>query len=193
MKKLLLIAVVFALSLTAVFAENTFNVGTYFPLSSLTANEQEFTTRGFGAFVDYTHIAEKGFTFKLNAGIARAMEEGLSRNIKGLDLDGTCGFGYSPLHNDKMFLSIYLDAGARLQAFSEEYSKTDLITVFMPMFYTGPEVSYTFRFNEHVGICANLGIFYSVGTCEVERGREVFEEIFSGFTFQPKVGITFTL
>lgn len=175
------------MSITAVFAENTFNVGTYIPFSSFTANEQEFTTRGFGAFVDYNHIAEKGFAFKVNAGIARATEEGLSKDIDGLDMDGSLGFGFAPLHNDKMFLSIYLDAGARLQSFTYGDTKDNLIIVFMPMFYVGPEVSYTFRFNEHIGICANLGLLYNIGTCEVEYGESSLKKTLATLLFSQKL------
>ncbi|WP_191013562.1 hypothetical protein [Treponema zioleckii] len=209
MKKLLALAAVAIFSVSALFAENTFHVGTYFPITNLTVSdddtdsETDFSSTGVGAFFDYTHVANGGFTFKIGTGIAYASTSDVksyvnNEDLSGVDFDFFVGLGGSPIHNEKMTLSITGNTGLRVQNLSKTETflgseiTTDTLSI---LFFIGPEVSYTIRFNEHVGLFGNLGVLYNVG---VAAFKEIDDDVrvgyaATGFNIQPKIGVAFTL
>ncbi len=207
MKKLIALAAATLLS-AAVFAENTFHVGAYIPINSWTIedgdNEDDFKSGGFGGFFDFTHVADSGFSVKVNLGVGYAHGKDDLEDFKGVDFDLGVGLGGSPIHNEKMTLSIFGDLGFRIDSlgYTESVSVSGYTAdiefdLFNFNFYIGPEIAYTFRFNDHVGIFANFGILYNVGACTLGYDAEGITDdesyFLSGFTFQPKFGVAFTL
>ena len=70
--------------------------------------------------------------------------------MSGIDFDVGIGLGASFIHNEKMTLSLLGDLGCRIHSMSED--DVDMTSV---LFYVGPEIAYTFRFNERIGLFAN--------------------------------------
>ena len=215
MKTIIASVAAVALSVSAVFAENTLHIGMYVPISNLTAAEGSastaFATTGFGGSLDYTHVAGSGFTFKIGLGVAGANSYNLTtpiegKNLTGPDFDLGFGFGGSVIHDEKMTLSLTGNLGFRVQMLSgsDRYkvfnAKTSTIDTEMEsfLFYIGPEISYTFRFNRHIGLFANFGIFYNTGessylTIGAPSSIDVdFTYTTLGFNFQPKFGLAVT-
>ena len=222
MKKIIALVAASVLASATVFAENTFHIGAYFPISPLTASDCEYDndikTSGFGGGFDFTHVADGGFTFKVGLDVGHVSTSDVKSVIEQKDLGGVdvalgFGFGGSFIHNERMTLSLTGDFGFRMQYLSEtdtidlHYASGDVDTsVLSFLFYIGPEISYTFRFNDHVGLFANFGIFYNVGLANNDvsisgsysgdkynfgdAGDTYFAK---GFTFQPKIGVAFTL
>ena len=60
------------------------------------------------------------------------------------------GFGGSPLHNDKMRLSITGDAGFTLAKFED--------------FLLGCDADFVYRFNERFGLYADVGLFLGLSS-----------------------------
>ena len=217
MKTIIASVAAVALSVSAVFAENTLHIGMYVPISNLTAAEGSastaFATTGFGGSLDYTHVAGSGFTFKIGLGVAGANSSNM-KTVRGKDLSGTdfdlgLGFGGSVIHDEKMTLSLTGNLGFRIQQLSgndtfTEYKnyRSDTYDIDTEMvsflFYIGPEISYTFRFNRHIGLFANFGIFYNTGESSyltIGAPSEIkfdFTYTTSGFNFQPKFGLAVT-
>lgn len=210
MKKIISLVVAALISVTASFAERTFHLGAYFPFSSGSYDDGgdiDFKTRGVGFYFDSTRVADSGFTVKPYFGIGGMGTRqddfknslGLEK-IGGVDLDLGVGLGGSPIHNDRMTLSILGDLGVRAQIGSEteSYSGIDVDFTFLDvLFYVGPEIAYTIRFNEHVGLFANVGVFFNIGLAgfEVELlGASGDTSGFAGvFTVLPRVGLSFTI
>ena len=222
MKKLIALVAAALLSASAVFAENTFHIGTYFPISPLTISDgdydADFSTSGFGGGFDFTHVADGGFTFKVGLDFGYVSTDDVKSALKGNDLSGLdfalgFGLGGSFIHDERMTLSLTGTFGLRGQYLWETdsidlyYATADVDTsVFGFLFYIGPEISYTFRFNDHVGLFANFGIFYNVGVATYDVSTSSYSGsgsdkeynydngyFASGFTFQPKIGVAFTL
>lgn len=232
MKKILAL-VAAALSTAAVFAENTLHIGVGFPISPLKADNQDydwvstqdFSETGVDFAFDYTHVADSGFAFKVGFDVGYVSSSDMKTykvdastfsfkeedDAAGLDLAFGVGFGGSPIHDEKMTLSIFGTFGFRYQLFdilSASFSGNSLdVTWSNYLFYIGPEVAYTFRFNEHVGLFADFGIFYNIGAggyaYEYSGSGSISESIketyhlddlwlVSGFTFQPKIGLAIT-
>lgn len=215
MKTIIASVAAVALSVSAVFAENTLHIGMYVPISNLTVAEGSastaFATTGFGGSLDYTHVAGSGFTFKIGLGVAGANSYNLTtpiegKNLTGPDFDLGFGFGGSVIHDEKMTLSLTGNLGFRVQMLSgsDRYkvfnAKTSTIDTEMEsfLFYIGPEISYTFRFNRHIGLFANFGIFYNTGGSSYltlggpSEIRFDFTYTTLGFNFQPKFGLAVT-
>lgn len=218
------IALVGAALLSAVvFAENTMHFGAYFPLASFKASpeDEDYTVdlgeSGVGGSFDYTHVADGGFTFKVGVGLAHVSTSDVVSAINGDDLGGVdfdtvFGWGGSFIHDERMTLSFTGNLGFRIQSLSaSEDVKVSGVTVargyetdfFSILCYIGPEISYTYRFNDHLGAFANFGIFYNIGysyysTSDVEyNGTTLYYGdddtiITKGFIFQPKLGISVT-
>ena len=203
MKKILALVAASLLSLSS-FAENTFHVGVFFPVTILDIDGESVVAETAGAAFDFTHVADCGFTFKAGAGCGFGLsdiEDTKGDNLTWFDLDFSAGFGGSFIHDEKMTLSLLGDIGLRIQGGGEESSDdwtghngVDYIPV---MFYFGPEVSFTYRFTPHVGLFANLGVFYAIGSTSAEitsAGETVSDDLStSGFIVQPKLGVAFTL
>lgn len=214
MKKIIALVAATVLSATAVFAENTLHIGLGIPISPFTlsndGDDVDFSQTGFDFAFDYTHVSESGFAFKVGFDGGAAICSSDFKDAEGDDLVGVdfafgLGFGGSPIHNEKMTLSILGDLGFRFQDFDmgtekegnyriEDWSLAQFI------FYVGPEVAYTFRFNNHIGLFANLGIFYNVGASLYFYSSQSKEEpswlddtfTVKGLTIQPKLGLAVT-
>ena len=114
------------------------------------------------------------------------------------------GLGGSFIHNERMTLSLTGDLGFWLKYLSgtESYEiygyDYDIdMEILSAMFYIGPELSYTFRFGEHVGMFVSLGCFYNIGSSTCSAGTDDIVDIkaskgftTSGFSFQPKFGLS---
>lgn len=189
---------------SALFAENTLHIGAGFPISILSVDidgsAEDFNQNAYDFTIDYTHVFEKGFTLKGGIDVGYVTTSDVKSAVKGDDLGGldfavNLGLGGSPLHNEKMTLSILGTLGLRVQNFSAmedngvEDISTELNTV---LFYIGPEVNYTFRFNKHIGMFADFGLFYNMGKSEysVEDNSDDYDT--SGPTFLPKIGVSVT-
>lgn len=194
MKKLLTLVAAAVFSVSAVFAESAFHIGAAIPVDALSVNDHSFTVTGFDFTADFTHIADAGFTWKIgfDAGSARAEMEG----FKSYDLDGgnfamDAGFGWSFIHNEKMTLSLTGDIG--FDIFSASYNSN--LETFTFLFYIGPEVSFTFKFLSHLGVFANVGLYYATGstgmrypTGSSSNTTDTYDA--SGIIFKPKFGIS---
>ena len=123
--------------------------------------------------------------------------------MKGVDIECGMGFGGSFIHNEKMTLSLTGNVGFRVQSFvsKEEYSyhgyTVDVETDYLSfLFYIGPEISYTFRFNEHIGLFASAGVFFDAGASAYKVDIDGYDDSTGlgtvGITFQPKVGLAVT-
>lgn len=198
MKKILALVAASLLSFSS-FAENTFHVGAFFPVTILDIDGESVVAETAGAAFDFTHVADCGFTFKAGAGFGFGLsdiEDAKGDDLTWFDLDFSAGFGGSFIHDEKMTLSLLGDIGLRIQGGGEsaDGNGVDYIPV---MFYFGPEVSFTYRFTPHVGLFANLGVFYAIGSTSVElktASETVSDDLStSGFIVQPKFGVAFTL
>jgi hypothetical protein len=222
MKKLVALAAAAVISSAAVFAENTFHFGLYFPISSFTVQsltDDDFDdlalfTTGVGGSVDFTHVADSGFVFKVGMGLAAAFTDDIltyeGDDFSGTDFEMGLGLGGSFIHNERMTLSLTGNFGYRIQSFSESGSekiygtKTKYDNSWTSvLFYVGPELSFTYRFNEHFGIFASVGVFANIGATindyKVEnKDFDIDEEDTDGYfttgsNFQPKIGVSITL
>lgn len=209
MKKI--IALVFAAVLaSAAFAENTFHIGVYAPISRFDVDDNDVASIGVGGTLDYTHVFDSGFTFKIgfDVGYVRLSDlvESTFRNddaINGVDFALGLGIGGSFLHNDRFTLSLLLDAGYRMQLgyVKEEFGIwRDLETLYASfVFYVGPELSFTFRFNDHLGLFISENVLLDLGgsVFRIENdGKELYESDplrTVGITTTPKIGLAITL
>ena len=223
MKKIIALVAAAALSATAAFAEKTIHIGVQFPFSDLSASGfadpaeidgntivadgvgGDFSTSGAGGSFGYTYVADSGFTSKFRVGLAGISTSDIKtisgKNLAGLELDLGLGFGGSFIHNERMTLSLTGDLGLRMRYFSwtdsYEISGDDYdvdMEILSPVFFIGPELSYTFRFGEHVGMFVSLGYFYNIGmfACQYNQ-RDASDFTVSGFSFQPKFGLSISL
>lgn len=219
MKKISVVLFMALVSISA-FAENTLHIGISFPISPLTLTDWaekdiDSSQSGVEFAFDYTHAANSGFTWKgfLDGGMVKSSDvKTLDGNdISGFDITLGAGFGASPIRNERMTLSVFGDLGIRYQYFdlgSFDVTGNYINTHFDGhmdniMFFIGPEVSYTFRFNEHIGIFANFGIFYNIGSESYFLSGTGTETVWCdefgdgagiyGFSFVPKVGLSVTL
>lgn len=216
MKKIIALVAAAALCASAVFAENTIYLGLQFPSANLSVSgfptASEYTSRGnffssgAGGSLGYTHVAGSGFTFKLGAGLAGVGTSDIrtisGENMGGIELDLGLGFGGSFIHNERMTLSLTGDLGLRIKYLfktdSDEngWINYDIYTeILSAMFYIGPELSYTFRFSEHVGMFVNLGYFYNIGNSNYavridDDAPDSDDFTTSGFSFHPKFGLS---
>ena len=124
MKKLLALVAASLLSLSS-FAENTFHVGAFFPVTILDIDGESVVSETAGAAFDFTHVADCGFTFKAGAGCGFGLsdiEDTKGDSLTWFDLDFSAGFGGSFIHDEKMTLSLLGDIGLRIQGGGEESS-----------------------------------------------------------------------
>ena len=206
MKKLIILCAVIFLQNAVTFAENTLHLGLYFPITNLNFDEYKISSTPVAGSLDYTHVAEKGFTWKIGLGFGLGETSNIKAsdgaNFPWLDFDLGAGFGYSFVHTEKLTLSLLGDIGLRIQGGeSEEHSMFSLsstkISIMPILYYIGPEVSLTYRLTKNFGLFANCGIFYVAGTtretCK-ENGQTSMDKSFSttGFIVQPKFGISLT-
>lgn len=133
MKKLISLVAVALLSVTALFAaEHTFHVG--LPVSYVTGYDSGSDNNGLGAgffYFDYVKVHDSKFSFKADAAI------GASYTSTG------CGFGFSPIANEKMTLSLFGDFG---------FGNPDFIKF-------GADAMFTYRFTNHIGAFADIGTY----------------------------------
>ena len=161
----------------------------------------DFSSSGAGGSLGYTYVADSGFTSKFGVGLAGISTSDIrtisGKNLAGLELDLGLGFGGSFIHNERMTLSLTGDLGLRMRYFSwtdsYEISGDDYdvdMDILSPVFFIGPELSYTFRFGEHVGMFVSLGYFYNIGILFYGDGIDDSDFTVSGFSFQPKFGLS---
>ena len=166
----------------------------------------DFSSSGAGGSLGYTYVANGGFTFKFGVGLAGISTSDIrtisGKNLTGVDFDLGLGFGGSFIHNERMTLSLTGDLGFQLKFLSGTESQEDGWgsnhdidrEILSAMFYIGPELSYTFRFGEHVGMFVSLGYFYNIGSSTYSVGDGVGDDsddfTTSGFSFHPKFGLS---
>ncbi|MCR5605965.1 MAG: hypothetical protein K6F69_04005 [Treponema sp.] len=209
MKKLVCLLATAILAISA-FAENIINLGAYIPTSKLTLSQNnadvDVSNSGIGGFVDITHIADSGFTFKIGAGIGKAKSD-LNYNSEyfdieidnGYDVNLFLGLGCSFINNGNFKLSLTGNLGFTYDDFSEETSYD--ITAYLDYYevYLGPELYCTYLFNEKVGLFADLGIYYNIGSgsygADYNNNVSIFGYDFdvSGVSFLPKFGLSISL
>ena len=225
MKKIIALVAAAAFYATAAFAEKTIHIGVLFPFSDLNISGfaapsidssgntiaaygagGDFSSSGAGGSLGYTYVADGGFTFKLGVGLAGISTSDIrtisGKNLTGVDFDLGLGLGGSFIHNERMTLSLTGDFGFQLKFLSgtesqeDGWGSHDIDTeILSAMFYIGPELSYTFRFGEHVGMFVSLGYFYNIGSSTYQydaRDPSSSEDDFttSGFSFHPKFGLS---
>ncbi len=99
--------------------------------------------------------------------------------------------------------------GYRIQSFSDSgsvgtgYAKIEYDDSWVSvLFYIGPELSFTYRFNEHFGLFASVGVFANIGLTindykvEDNYGDEISGDKWyfaTGGNFLPKIGVSVTL
>lgn len=225
MKKLVALAAAAVISSAAVFAENTFHFGLYFPISSFTVQSLDdddiddlgIVTKGVGGSVDFTHVADSGFVFKVGMGLAAAFTDDIKTyegdDFSGIDFEMGLGLGGSFIHNERMTLSLTGNFGYRIQSFSDSGSvkvsgmKIEYDTSWTSvLFYIGPELSFTYRFNEHFGLFASIGVFGDIGLTINDYELKAKDGNYTddiadrddwyfatGSDFRPKIGVSITL
>ena len=205
MKKVLAVAAAALLCLPAIFAENTVHFGMNFPISKVTAdvngNDTKANSTGFDGWADFTHVSERGFTWKAGLGVGSSSSDDIFEDdCHTIDFDLSTGFGYSFIHDEKMTFSLTGNLGLFAQDYEleKDYGVVSIESKCSPLaFYIGPEASFTYRFTEHFGAFANFGIFYQIGIAEYTieiKGAGKYEETvdLSGFLFEPKIGLSWT-
>ncbi|MCH5291573.1 MAG: hypothetical protein J1D88_07475 [Treponema sp.] len=226
MKKIIALVAAAALSATVAFAEKTIHIGVQFPFSDLNISGfavpveidgntivadgagGDFSSSGAGGSFGYTYVADSGFTSKFGVGLAGISTSDIrtisGKNLAGVDFDLGLGLGGSFIHNERMTLSLTGDFGFQLKFLSgtesqeDGWGSHDIDTeILSAMFYIGPELSYTFRFGEHVGMFVSLGYFYNIGSSTCSAGTDDIVDIkaskaftTSGFSFHPKFGLS---
>ena len=219
MKKIIALVAGLAMSMTAVFAENTIHLGAYFPLDKANYDGSGVFSTGVGGALDYTHVADGGFTWKAGLGLNTLKTDDVevddTKLDDGVDFNLGLGFGWSFIHDEKMTFSVTGDFGLRFGGFDKKIDyQIGGVTVAEAkyrldkiVFYIGPEATFTYRFTDHLGAFGAFGIFYqkSLGDQEfnVEYDLKVKDENvnlvsgkekmpISGFIFQPKLGLSWT-
>lgn len=136
MKKLISLVAVALLSVTALFAaEHTFHVG--MPVAYVTGYEVDDDNGiGTGFYFDYVKVHDSKFSFKADAAFGSS-SLGASYTSTG------CGFGFSPIANEKMTLSLFGDFG---------FGNPDFIKF-------GADAMFTYRFTNHIGAFADIGTY----------------------------------
>ena len=131
------------ISVTAAFsAEHTFHVGV--PIGYGTASDYaDDDGMDVGFHFDYTKVHENRFTFKAQMfyGVANSIIDDKDPRFLFMGV----GFGFSPIANEKMTLSLCGDAGLGGSGF---------LTF-------GVDAMFTYRFNRHWGAFASLGAYTS--------------------------------
>lgn len=213
MKKIFAFVFAAAACAFSAFADNALNIGSYYPVAALSFDDENVTTAGAGVSLDYTHVSDGGFTWKIGSAIAVISTEDIKTvsgedEMGGIDFDFGAGFGYAFVNDDFLNVSLFGDIGIRGQSVIEDAQITvadnryDVVQeVTAGLFYIGPEISVTFKFAKHFGLFANIGLFYATGStdCKVTyelNGREIstmgtsdsYET--SGLIFQPKFGVS---
>ncbi|MBB5219075.1 hypothetical protein DYE49_11410 [Treponema rectale] len=206
MKKIISMVAAALISVTAAFAENTFHLGAYFPIYSFEVDDTDISSTIYGASFDYIHVAESGYTWKIGLECGKASTSDLKSVVKGEDLTGfdfemEVGFGASFIHNEKMTLSLTGNLGFRVEVLSAEESipgDTISTTYGETILFGGPQISFTYRFNPHVGLFADLGLFYNSGAvvADIDSDNGSItgnnDEKVSGYSCVPKLGVAFT-
>ena len=218
MKKFFLILIAVLLPAASAVAENTLHLGAYFPLSFLSVDNSSVNLKGAGASFDFTHVAERGFTWKAGAGADVITNDDIftydNGKCRGVDLNLEFGFGYSFLHDEELTLSLLGTFGLRGQSAIRECDYYDSVlgvkfastesSYSNALFFIGPEFSLTYRLTRHLGIFGNFGLFLATGSSDLEikivgpadteyNGKNSDENLSStGLILQPKLGFSLT-
>ncbi|MCR5218656.1 hypothetical protein [Treponema sp.] len=206
MKKLITLAAAALISVTAAFAENAFHFGAYFPLYSYEVEGEDISSSVYGASVDYVHISDSGYTWKIGAALGNATNSDCKSilnqdDLTGFDFEIEAGFGGSLIHDDKMTLSLTGNIGFRVQVL-ENTETNNLLGIEATTTYgevigfAGPQVSFTYKILEHLGFYADLGIYYNTGYIIYEydikdsyNSNDSDDRDVSGFSAIPRIGI----
>ncbi|MBQ4379111.1 MAG: hypothetical protein II821_07955 [Treponema sp.] len=197
MKKLLALAAAAVLSVTAAFAENQIHLGLAIPVQSLTIEyplkDLDCSVAGCDFAFDYTHIARSGFTFKVgfDSGYISTTSDDFSKDYSGSNFAFGFGFGGSVIHDDRFTLSVLGSFGLDLFTVDPENSAID--DGLGILFYIGPEVTFTFKFADHVGIFADLPLLYAAGTFYPPTLSSDTTDSYTmaGVIVKPRLGVTF--
>jgi len=206
MKKVISMVAAALISVTAAFAENTFHLGAYFPIHSFEIEGEDISSTIYGASFDYVHVAESGYTWKIGLEYGKASTSDLKSVVKDEDLTGfdfemEAGFGASFIHNERMTLSLTGNLGFRVEILGADESVPgdNVSTTYgETIVFGGPQVSFTYRFNPHIGLFADLGLFYNTGAVVFEVSSDnnsvdaSDDENVTGFSVVPKFGVAFT-
>lgn len=230
MKKLVTVVVVAALFVASLSAEKTLHLGLYLPLAPLSlvgasdddVETEKVFTYGAGCSIDYTRIVEKGFTWKLDAGVAKIGTSDLLGSELDCGTDSYFGFGcgYSFIRTEKLTLTVTESIGFRAQLFNNSkmtgFSEEDVyiggekvgdekVGMSAAMGYIADEVCLTYRFTPHAGVFADFGLFYVIGgggvsdkiKIDVQSYKDYEQKLsvkgmWYGFVIQPKLGVSWT-
>ena len=232
MKKIITMFAVAAVAVSATFADQVMHALDFsipFENRSLKVSgdhddyfdKLDVSTTGFDFNYDRMAVGDSGFSFIFGIG--------MGYNSVNLDLDGydvdtnnydlrlKLGWGGSPIHSDKMLLSIHGFTGMDFKAGVGEKSDVDFVFIdySMPI---GVDAVFAIKLTDTFGLTAGLDIFtnifsaglltseyeykeyhsgsyYSSGyyTTEIETTSDFLSSVFNGFNITPKIGICWIL
>ncbi len=205
MKKLLVVLAAAFLA-TSVFA-GELHFGTYFPVTKLDvdsdSDDDDFDANGFGIKFDYTHITDSNFTWKVGTAIGYTRSKDIvdGETKGGIDYDVGGGLGWTFINDPKMTLSLTGNIGSHVMYFSVSEDDIDA-KINTYLFYLGPEISFTYRFTDKMGVYAGLGLYYSFGTTSMDIDIDLggglkasVDDSYStkGFIYMPSLGVSWKL
>ena len=207
MKKLIFLVAAALLSATAFCAEHTLGLGITFPVSSLNFKDsddefdEDITQTGVGVDLTYLFISDSGFTGKADFAFEKISASDFEENPdEGLNCVFDFGIGYTFLRDEKFSLSALGMFGFSLGAYNW-YDDPVTESLLMKTLDFGVDVVGKFKFTNHLGAFANLGLRYSIDAgskYEVEFRASAHEEDFDiglktqGFRFIPTLGVSWT-
>lgn len=224
MKKILTMLVLSAIALSATFADQVMRALDF----SVPIENKKYTLSGdlgddfidktgveaYGFNVNYDRMAvgDSGFSFIFGVGLGYDLVtldfDGYGFDTNAFDLKVKFGWGGSPIHNDKMLLSIHGFTGLDLKAGtgSEHIDGMDfdmvLVDYSMPI---GVDAVFGIKLSDCFGLTAGIDIstnifgfgallgeyeekeeyYYTVS----ESTGDVISYVFNGFSITPKIGI----
>lgn len=158
------------------------------------------------AFVHASRIS--GYTYKFGidyAGLTSYIPL-IDQTMEGFQFTLSAGFGYTLFIRENFLVQITGNFGIKItslynsflmearNSFSHEINDYDIIFNYVN-FFLGPEVSVSYRFNNHVGIYGSLYFGYMKSNCDFSiENVTTGNELEAGFdsnqlTLQPKIGL----
>lgn len=203
MKKIICLVAAAVLSATAFCAEHTLGLGLSFPISSLKAKlkgdvaeewEDDLSQTAVGVDLTYLCVLDNAVSIKLDLGF-----DNISSNDVPDDPDWhydfifDIGAGYTFPINEKFTLSTLGMLGINYGGYDWTYEINNkdysfFITIFT--FDIGADVIGKYKFTDHFGVFANLGLRYSINLASNYNDEGDFET--SGFRFIPTLGASWT-
>ncbi|MCR5766139.1 MAG: hypothetical protein K6G09_09220 [Treponema sp.] len=199
MKKLLLLISVFIILCASVFADHSLHAGLMYSYFTGKDRIKEFnepdkiSTSGFGFCFDYAYERSNGLVFKAGGDISSmkfTYDMGDLEIDKGIEADIYFGLGYGFIKKGNMSLFFTGNAGVKGDLFCE--NGTNHLERVLVMFTVGPELSFNYRFNTHLGLFANAGAMFNIGSSNGQAIPSWIQTDVYGFSFPVKAGISYT-